>query len=113
VRPYRVSLHEDKGDKHQLVFWCWADDEEHAEEQALNAYPNGEVLHVTLGECPLDGDPTDRCADCIYAGDYEFYAGECRSRDTGMFAGVGRELDEDEQEAFDATFPPERNDEQL
>jgi hypothetical protein len=47
LTAYRVSLHEDKGDKFQIVFLCWAEDEDHAEEQALNAYPNGEVKHIT------------------------------------------------------------------
>ena len=44
--PYRVSVYEDKGDKHTLDFYCLASDECHAEEQALDAYPNGEVRHI-------------------------------------------------------------------
>lgn len=44
--PYCVSVYEDKGDKHALDFYCMADDECHAEEQALNAYPNGEIRHI-------------------------------------------------------------------
>ena len=43
---YKVSLHEHKGDKFTLFFHCSAEDEDHAEEQAINAYPNGEVLNV-------------------------------------------------------------------
>jgi hypothetical protein len=39
MKSYLVSLHEDKGDKFQMFFQCWAEDEDHAEEQALNAYP--------------------------------------------------------------------------
>jgi len=46
--PYRVTLHEDKGDKFTLVFDCEAEDDDHAAEQALNAYPNGEVLNITF-----------------------------------------------------------------
>lgn len=43
---YRVLLHEDKGDKFTLVFDCWAEDEDHAEEQAINAYPDSEIVHI-------------------------------------------------------------------
>lgn len=31
-------------------FHCWAEDTEHAEEQCMNAYPDGEVVWVALGE---------------------------------------------------------------
>lgn len=44
---YRVMLHEDKGDKFQIVFDCYAEDDDHAAEQAQNAYPNGEILSTT------------------------------------------------------------------
>ena len=47
MKSYIVSLHEDKGDKFKMSFQCWADDEDHAEEQALNAYPCGEVVHIS------------------------------------------------------------------
>lgn len=43
---YKVSLHEHKGDDFTLFFYCSAEDESHAEEQAMNAYPDGEVLNV-------------------------------------------------------------------
>lgn len=45
---YRVSLHEERGDKFTIVFDCWADDTDHAAEQAMDAYPMGEVIHVGL-----------------------------------------------------------------
>ena len=48
LSEYRVSLHEDIGDKFTLFFDCWADDEDHAEEQALNAYPNGEIINAII-----------------------------------------------------------------
>jgi hypothetical protein len=48
MKEYRVSLNEDKGDKFILYFECWAEDEEHAEEQALNAYPNGEIINAII-----------------------------------------------------------------
>ena len=46
LEPFLVTLHEDRGDKFTLFFECWADDIDHAEEQALNAYPNGEIINV-------------------------------------------------------------------
>lgn len=45
--PYRVSFYEDKGDQNTLVFFCMAEDEDHAEEQTINAYPNCEITHTT------------------------------------------------------------------
>ena len=54
LTEYRVSLHEEKGDKFTLFFECWADDEDHAEEQALNAYPNGEIINTTQKEANYD-----------------------------------------------------------
>jgi len=47
MKNYLVSLHEEKGDKFTMFFECLADDPDHAEEQALNAYPFGEVLNIT------------------------------------------------------------------
>jgi hypothetical protein len=48
LTEYRVSLHEDKGDKFTLFFDCWAEDNDHAEEQALDAYPNGEIINSII-----------------------------------------------------------------
>lgn len=48
MEEYRVTLHEDRGDKHTIVFDCHAEDGDHAAEQALNAYPNGEVINTTI-----------------------------------------------------------------
>lgn len=31
-------------------------------------------------KCPLGGDETDDCADCVYACDYHFVNGECIRR---------------------------------
>lgn len=36
---FRVSLKEEPGDKHQIIFECHAEDEDHAFDQAQNAYP--------------------------------------------------------------------------
>jgi hypothetical protein len=44
---YRVMLQEDNGDKFQMAFDCYAEDDDHAAEQAQNAYPNGEILSTT------------------------------------------------------------------
>lgn len=52
---YRAMLHEDKGDKSQIAFDCYAEDDGHAADQAQNAYPNGEVLTIA----PFSGnEPT-------------------------------------------------------
>lgn len=45
LKPYRVSLLEEAGDKDmKIFFYCWAEDDDHADEQALNAYPAGELV---------------------------------------------------------------------
>lgn len=44
--PFRVTLNEDRADKFKIHFECMAEDADHADEQAMNAYPQGEVLHV-------------------------------------------------------------------
>jgi hypothetical protein len=46
LMPFRVQLKENKEDKHSIFFDCQAQNEEHAEEQALNAYPNGETIRI-------------------------------------------------------------------
>lgn len=46
MKEYVVTLKEDKGDKFTLVFVCMADDLDHAEEQALDMYPNAEIINV-------------------------------------------------------------------
>jgi hypothetical protein len=43
---YRVTLHEEAGDKFQMVFECMAQDEDHAVEQAINAYPGCVIVHA-------------------------------------------------------------------
>lgn len=45
LREYRVSLRENQSD-FSIVFYCWADDEDHAMEQAENAYPDCDILIV-------------------------------------------------------------------
>lgn len=47
MRTYRVSLREQPGDLFTIHFDCSADDIDHAEEQALNAYPGCEIVLVT------------------------------------------------------------------
>ncbi len=46
MKAYQVCLYEEPGDKFRLMFDCQADDPDHAEEQAENAYPGCEVLYV-------------------------------------------------------------------
>lgn len=53
--PYRVMLHEDPGDKFQIVFDCQAEDDDHAVEQAENAYPGCEIMtYLPFDRLPLD-----------------------------------------------------------
>ena len=44
--PYRVTLFEETGDKLLIVFDCMAEDDNHAEEQAINAYPTGDIFGI-------------------------------------------------------------------
>lgn len=53
--PFKVTLHKDKGYKLTLCFYCLADDADHAEEQAVNAYPNCEIINVF--ECSKEEYP--------------------------------------------------------
>lgn len=46
--PYRVTLAEEAGDKFTIVFDCSAEDDDHAAEQAENAYPGCTVHDVTF-----------------------------------------------------------------
>ena len=51
---FRVTLHEEAGDKFQLVFDCQAEDADHAAEQAQSAYPGCEILNaVKFDDSPL------------------------------------------------------------
>ena len=45
--PCIVTLKEDPEDKFTIVFECQAMDDDHAEEQAENAYPGCLVLNIT------------------------------------------------------------------
>jgi hypothetical protein len=46
--PYRVTLAEEAGDRFTVVFDCFAEDDDHAEEQARNAYPAAEIHNITF-----------------------------------------------------------------
>lgn len=50
LKPYRVTLHEERGDKHLIVFDCLAEDSDHADDQANNAYPLCEIRNTILME---------------------------------------------------------------
>ena len=50
MNPYRVTLREELGDDFLIVFDCMAEDDDHAEEQAENAYPQGEIFNITFFE---------------------------------------------------------------
>jgi hypothetical protein len=44
---YRITLKEECGDKFSIIFDCYAENDNHAEEQAENAYPNCDILTIT------------------------------------------------------------------
>lgn len=46
--PYRVTFAEEPGDKFTLVFDCFAEDDDHAEEQTKNAYPGCVIHNITF-----------------------------------------------------------------
>jgi len=46
LKLYRVSYHDEIGDKTILHFDCFASDQDHAMEQAENACPGSEILHA-------------------------------------------------------------------
>lgn len=48
MNHYTVTLKEEPGDKLTIIFNCEADDDDHAEEQAVDAYPGCEIVNVTL-----------------------------------------------------------------
>jgi len=48
---YRVTLKESPGDKGTIVFDCWAEDSDHADEQADNAYPGCELVNTITYPC--------------------------------------------------------------
>lgn len=50
LTSYRVTLLEERGNEEGIAFECWAEDEDHAAEQALDAYPNGVVLTVNKAD---------------------------------------------------------------
>ena len=50
MREYRVTLKEYSNEKFTIVFDCWAEDPDHADEQALNAYPLATVINATAKE---------------------------------------------------------------
>jgi hypothetical protein len=44
---YRITLKEEAGDDFTTVFDCYAEDDDHAQEQAENAYPACEIINTT------------------------------------------------------------------
>lgn len=48
LKSYRVTLLEEPGDRFTIVFDCYAEDADHAAEQAENAYPGSEVKNCTI-----------------------------------------------------------------
>jgi len=52
---YQVLLHEERGDGIVIIFKCMAEDEEHAREQAVDAYPCCEIVYAH------QANDTDQC----------------------------------------------------
>ena len=50
LAPYSVSLHEEPGDAFPLRFYRMAEDDDHAVDQAENAYPGCEILLCIRGD---------------------------------------------------------------
>lgn len=52
---YQVTLLQEEGDAEPIAFDCYAQNDDHAKEQALDAYPEGRVTQVTANA----GNETD------------------------------------------------------
>jgi len=47
LTEYKVTLIEDESITNDTIFFeCWAENMEHAEEQALDAYPLAVIVHI-------------------------------------------------------------------
>ena len=44
---YRITLKEEAGEHFTTVFDCYAESDDHAQEQAENAYPACEIINTT------------------------------------------------------------------
>jgi hypothetical protein len=61
--PFRVSLHEEAGDKSVLHFDCMANDQDHAETLAEAEYPGCEIrLTIPLDPTEVDEDTIHKSA---------------------------------------------------
>lgn len=47
LSSYQLSLNEVSGVDNEILFDCYAEDDAHASEQALSAYPDGQILTTT------------------------------------------------------------------
>ena len=48
MNSYKVTLFEHIDEESAINFYCRADDKDHAQEQGLNAYPDGRIVNVVL-----------------------------------------------------------------
>lgn len=46
LEKYQIILEETKGDDFRILFDCEAENEEHAKEQTVSAYPNCKIIEV-------------------------------------------------------------------
>lgn len=47
LKPFEVSLHENKDHKFVTLFYCLAEESDHAKEQAIDAYPLSKIIRVS------------------------------------------------------------------
>ena len=46
LNNYRVHLRENITDRSTIVFDCWAEDKDHAQDQALDMYPESKIVFI-------------------------------------------------------------------
>lgn len=98
LSPYSVTLHEEPGDKLQLVFNCMAEDADHAAEQAENAYPGCEVLNGV----ELDGNlPPDSWLRNLRPGDEVWWNDPDHHMSSGIYCIAS--INSDDGVQFDDT----------
>ena len=105
LRPYRVTLHEDAGDKFTIIFDCLAEDADHAAEQAKDMYPRSEIVSTFEFDGAEPPKPTKHLwsvavymVDRVYGGPEEggwYYTAGLPDTDmaqfTRLFKGQGEE----------------------
>ena len=72
---YQKKIHRDI-EEHDIPYYCGACLDEASEQEYI------EMTQEMFGlECPLGGDESDDCVDCVYSCDHHFVNGECVRRE--------------------------------